>query len=120
MVKLISDSCSDHFLFIPFFGRTPRCRDIDCKSLVKISEILVGADILSMSMICDFLAWRASTVREEVRPYKLAGRLQLITQLLHKEETSSSEESTSESRESQLLLTLTGQNSKKMLHWSCI
>jgi hypothetical protein len=42
---------------------------------------------------------QAGTVREEVRPYKLAGRLQSFTQLLHEEKTSSSEESTSEDRE---------------------
>jgi hypothetical protein len=42
---------------------------------------------------------QAGTVREEVHPYKLARRLQSFTQLLHEEETSSSEESTSEGRE---------------------
>jgi hypothetical protein len=42
---------------------------------------------------------QAGTVREEVRPYKLACRLQSFTQLLHEEKTSSSEESTSEDRE---------------------
>jgi hypothetical protein len=63
VAKLISDSCSDHFLSLLFFDRTPRCRYIDCQSLVKISEILVGANILSTPMYCDFLAWRASTTR---------------------------------------------------------
>jgi hypothetical protein len=42
---------------------------------------------------------QAGTVLEEVRPYKLAGRLQLFTQLLNEEETSSSEENTSKGRE---------------------
>jgi hypothetical protein len=38
-------------------------------------------------------------VWEEVRPYKLASRLQFSTQLLHEEKTTSSEENTSEDRE---------------------
>jgi hypothetical protein len=42
---------------------------------------------------------QAGIVREEVRPYKLAGRLQPDTQLLHEKETSSSEENTSKGRE---------------------
>jgi hypothetical protein len=42
---------------------------------------------------------QAGTVREEVCPYKLAGRLQSFTQLLHEKKTSSSEENTSEGRE---------------------
>jgi hypothetical protein len=40
----------------------------------------------------------AGTVREEVRPYKLAGRHWPVTQL-HKEEKTSSEKNTSEVRE---------------------
>jgi hypothetical protein len=42
---------------------------------------------------------QARTVWEKVGPYKLASRLQLFTQLLHEEETSSSEENTSKGRE---------------------
>jgi hypothetical protein len=42
---------------------------------------------------------QAGTVREEICPYKLAGRLQLYIQLLHEEETSSLEENTSKGRE---------------------
>jgi hypothetical protein len=36
-------------------------RDIDCYSLAKISEILAGADILSMPIFVTFFAWWAGT-----------------------------------------------------------
>jgi hypothetical protein len=42
---------------------------------------------------------QAGTVWEEVCPYKLAGRLQSFTQLLYKNKTSPSQESTIEDRE---------------------
>jgi hypothetical protein len=42
---------------------------------------------------------QAGTVQEDVGPYKLAGRLQFFTQLLHEKKTLSSEEGTSEDRE---------------------
>jgi hypothetical protein len=41
---------------------------------------------------------QAGTEQEEVRPQKLASRLQSFTRLLHEEEISSSEESTSKGR----------------------
>ncbi len=40
---------------------TPVSRDIDCYSLVKISEILAAADILSTLIFVTFSAWRAGT-----------------------------------------------------------
>ncbi len=46
--KLILDSDSDYFLLLPFFDRTPVSRDIACQSLVKISEILAGANLFLM------------------------------------------------------------------------
>jgi hypothetical protein len=42
---------------------------------------------------------QAGTVREEVRPYKLASRLQFSTQQVHEEKTTSSKENTSKDRE---------------------
>ncbi len=45
----------------PIFDRTPVSRDIDCYSLAKISEILVGADILSTPIFVTFSAWWAGT-----------------------------------------------------------
>ncbi len=48
------------FVFTNFY-RTPLSRDIDCYSLVKISEILAGADILLTPIFVTFSVWRAST-----------------------------------------------------------
>jgi hypothetical protein len=95
---------SMHFPFLLFFYRTLKCRDIDCQSLVKISEILAGAGILLMpKFLCHFGmgCWynQAGTVRDQVLSYKLASRLQFSTQLLHEEKSTSSEENTSEDRE---------------------
>ncbi len=56
------------FLLLPLFDRMPVSRDIDCYSLAKFSEILAGADILSMPIFVTFSAWQAVTVRERVCP----------------------------------------------------
>jgi hypothetical protein len=56
------DSDGDHFLFSPIFDRTPVRSDIDCYSLAKISEILVGADILSGQIFVTFSALQAGTI----------------------------------------------------------
>jgi hypothetical protein len=60
--RLILDGDGDHFLFSPIFCRTPVSRDIDCYSLVKISEILAGANILPTSIFVTYSAWRAGTM----------------------------------------------------------
>ncbi len=64
--KLISESNGGCFLLLTFFDRTPVSREIDCWSLAKISEILAGTDILPMPMpiFSDIPAWRASTNRQ--------------------------------------------------------
>jgi hypothetical protein len=59
--KLALDSDGDHVLFSPIFCRTPMSRYIDCYSLAKISEILVGAHILVTPIFVTFSAWRAGT-----------------------------------------------------------
>jgi hypothetical protein len=58
------------------------------------------------------------TAQEQVRPNKLASRLQFSTQLLHEEKAPPSEENTREDREELAMWTLPGQNSKKILHWT--
>ncbi len=59
MYKLILDSDGEHIFFSPIFCRTPVSRYIDCYSLAKISEILVGADILLMPIFVTISLWRA-------------------------------------------------------------
>jgi hypothetical protein len=59
--KMISDNDGDHFLFSLIFNRMPLSRDINCYSLVKISKILAGANILLMPIFVTFSAWRAGT-----------------------------------------------------------
>ena len=70
--KLTLDSDGDHVFFSPIFCRTPVSRYIDCYSLAKISEILVGADILLTPIFVTFLhggpVQQAGTVLERVRP----------------------------------------------------
>jgi hypothetical protein len=78
--KLILDSYSEHPLLLPFFDRTPWSRDIDCKRLAKICEILAGANFFVDANILGLFGmagWynQAGTVREEVCPYKSAGMM---------------------------------------------
>ncbi len=48
-------------MLLPIFDGTPVSRDIDCYSLVKISEILAAVNILSTPIFVTFSAWRAGT-----------------------------------------------------------
>ncbi len=67
---------------------------------------MAGANIF-----IDFLVWRAGTTSQfsagEVRLYKLAGRLWLVTEQLHQEETTSSENN-SEIREEPATVDMAG------------
>ena len=49
-------------MLLPIFDGMPVSRDIDCYSLVKISEILAAADILSTPIFVTFSAWRDGTI----------------------------------------------------------
>jgi hypothetical protein len=53
--KLILDSDGDRFLLLSIFDRTPVSRDVDCRNLAKISEILAGGDICRRQYFVIFL-----------------------------------------------------------------
>jgi hypothetical protein len=78
-----------------------------------MSEILGGTNIFVNANVLGLFGMagqynQAEKVCEKVRPYKLVGRLQPVTQQLHKEETSSSEKSTSKGREESATVNFAG------------
>ncbi len=89
-------------------------RDIDCYSVAKISEILAGADILSMAIFVTFLHGGLVQCSVGESPPIKAGRPEATT-LLEERTTSSRRRTSARSGRSQLLQTLPGQNSNAML-----
>ncbi len=114
--KLILDSYSEHPLLLPFFDRTPRSIDI-------------GENLWNFGGH-EFFCWRQYFVtfwhggpvqpgRDSAGASRPAGCSQLLSdytrrrQLLQRRTLARWERT-------QLLWTLPGQNSKKILHWTCI
>ncbi len=119
--ELILDSDGDHFLFSPIFDRTPGSRYKDCYSLAKISEILAGANILSMPIFVTFSAWGASarsrySAGESARKSRAAsGNSTLVEHVEGSTPSGRSRRTSAKSGRSQLLRTLLGHNSKEIL-----
>jgi hypothetical protein len=120
IVELILDSDGNHFLFSPIFDRTPVSRDLDCYSLAKVSEILAGADILSDANICDVFCMAGRPLSRynagenpPIKAVQPATTAHLVTTCGGINTFWEKWENISEVRE--MLRTLPGQNSKKML-----